>query len=328
MSIGMNISLAMAAAPEFRLLPLDAATSANRLDHLALALLLLTGAVALGVLFLLIAFSIRYRAGSSADRTHVPREKKSLEIGWIVIPLLLFFGIYAWGAIDYVSLYQPAPDATPVFVVAKQWMWKTQHTNGRREVGELHLPLGRPVRMVMTSEDVIHSFFVPDFRIKQDVVPGRYTSIDFTPSRPGEYRLYCAEFCGTDHAVMTGRVVVMRPDQYARWLTEGPHEPGMAARGFQLYRQYGCSGCHDAGSSVHAPELTGLLGRRVHLQDGRILTADEAYIRDSILLPAKDVVAGYAPIMPSFAGQIGEEDILAITEYIRESTHDERTGQH
>jgi cytochrome c oxidase subunit 2 len=315
-------------SPGFRLMPETAADTASRVDHLALGVMLLTGAVALGVLFLLIWFSIKYRASSNADRSHVPAKGRALEIAWTVIPLLLFLGIYAWGAIDYVSLYQSPRDATPIFVVAKQWMWKAQHQNGRREVGELHLPLGRPVRMVMTSEDVIHSFFVPDFRIKQDVVPGRYTSIAFTPSRPGEYRLFCAEYCGLDHAVMGGRIVVMRQAEYARWLSEGPRQPGMAARGFALYRQYGCSGCHDPGSSVHAPELRGLLGRRVHLQDGRDVTADEAYIRDSILLPAKDVVAGYAPIMPSFAGQIGEEDILAITEYIRESMHDERTGQH
>jgi cytochrome c oxidase subunit 2 len=315
-------------SPGFRLMPVAAAESASRLDHLALAVLLLTGAVALGVLTLLIWFSIKYRANSNADRTHVPTKGRVVEVAWTVIPLLLFFVIYAWGAIDYMSLYQAPRDATPVFVVAKQWMWKAQHTNGRREVGELHLPLGRPVRVIMTSEDVIHSFFVPDFRIKQDVVPGRYTSISFTPSVAGEYRLFCAEYCGLDHAVMGGKVIVMRPAEYARWLSEGPRQPGMAARGFELYRRYGCSGCHDPGSSVHAPDLRGLLGRRVHLQDGRELVADEAYVRDSILLPTKDVVAGYAPVMPSFAGQIGEEDILAITEYIRESTHDERTGQH
>jgi len=179
---------------------------------------------------------------------------------------------------------------------------------------------------VMTSQDVIHSFFVPAFRVKQDVVPGRYTSIAFTPSQAGVYHLFCAEFCGTGHAVMEGRVIVMRPDEFARWLTEGPSSPGLAARGDALFRQYGCSGCHAAASNVHAPDLTGLLGRRVHLADGRELTADEAYVRDSILVPRKDVVAGYAPIMPSFAGQIDEEDILAITEYIRETGHEPATG--
>ena len=311
-------------SPAFQLLPADAAASATRLDSLALCLLLLTGFVALALFVLMVGFSVRYRAGSKADRTHVPKRGLPVEIAWTVIPLLLFLGIYAWGAIDYVKLYQAPANAMPVFVVAKQWMWEAQHRNGRREIGQLHVPLGRPVRMIMTSQDVIHSFFVPDFRVKQDVVPGRYTSIVFTPSRTGEYRLYCAEFCGTEHAMMLGRVVVMQPAAFARWLEAGPRQPGMAAHGYELYRRYGCSGCHDAGSSVHAPDLTGLLGRRVHLADGRELTADEPYVRDAILLPAKDVVAGYAPIMPSFAGQVGEEDILAIIEYIREGANGER----
>lgn len=309
----------------FHLLPADGAASATRLDSLALCLLLLTGAVALGVLVMMIVFCVRYRVRSKADRSHVPSRDLPVEIAWTAIPMLLFLGLYAWGAIDYAALYRPDPAATPVFVVAKQWMWKAEHRNGRREVGQLHLPLGRPVRLVLTSQDVIHSFFVPAFRIKQDAVPGRYTSIGFTPSKAGEYELFCAEYCGTEHAMMTGKIVVLPPAEYGRWLAEGPRQPGMAARGFALFRQYGCSGCHAAGSSVHAPDLTNLLGRRVHLQDGREIIADEAYVRDSIYLPRKDVVAGYEPIMPSFAGQIGEEDLLAIIEYIRESGHDPST---
>lgn len=312
---------------DFHLLPADGAASASRLDSLALCLLLLTGAMAVILLALMIGFSIRYRAASNADRSNAPSKGRGIEVAWTVIPLILFLGIYAWGAVDYVKLYQAPPDAMPVFVVAKQWMWETEHRNGRREKGALHVPLGRPVRMIMTSQDVIHSFFVPDFRIKQDVVPGRYTSIAFTPSRVGEYRLFCAEFCGTEHAMMTGTVVVMPPAQFAQWLEAGPHEPGMAARGYDLFRRAGCSGCHDAGSTVHAPDLTHLLGRRVHLADGRDVVADEAYLRDAMLVPDKDVVAGYAPIMPSYAGQLKEEDILAIIEYIREGGHDERTGQ-
>jgi cytochrome c oxidase subunit 2 len=309
----------------FHVLPADGASSATRLDSLALGLLLLTGAVALGVMAMMVVFCVRYRAASKADRGHVPSKGRFIEVAWTLIPLLLFLVLYAWGAVDYAALYRAEPAATPVFVVAKQWMWKAEHKNGRREVGQLHLPLGRPVRLVLTSQDVIHSFFVPAFRIKQDAVPGRYAAIGFTPSRAGEYQLFCAEFCGTEHAMMTGKIVVLPPAEYARWLAEGPRQPGMAARGFALFRQYGCSGCHAAGSSVHAPDLTNLLGRRVHLQDGRELTADEAYVRDSILEPRKDVVAGYQPIMPSFAGQIGEEDLLAIIEYIRESGHDPST---
>lgn len=309
-------------SPAFYLVPEEAAVASGRLDTLALCLLLLTGFVAVAVLALTIGFAVRYRAGSNADRSNPPAKGRKLEVAWTVIPLLLFLGVYAWAAIDYVALYQPPQNAMPVFAVAKQWMWKAQHRNGRREVGELHLPLGRPVRLVLTSEDVIHSFYVPAFRIKQDVVPGRYTSITFTPSRVGEYHLFCTEFCGTDHALMTGRIVVQQPADFARWLAAGPRQPGMARRGFDLYRSYGCSGCHDAGSTVHAPSLAGLLGRPVQLQDGRALRADEGYVRDSILVPDKDVVAGYAPIMPSYAGKIAEEDLLAIIEYIRENEHD------
>jgi cytochrome c oxidase subunit 2 len=308
--------------PGFSLLPASASDAATHLDALALGLLLLTGAVALGVMVLMTWFCVRYRAGTQADRSDPPARGRALEIAWIALPLALFFGIYAWGAIDYARLYAAAPNARPVFIVAKQWMWKAEHPDGRREINTVHLALGKPVRLLMTSQDVIHSFFVPAFRIKQDVVPGRYTSIGFTPTREGDFHLFCAEFCGTDHAVMGGDVIVLRPAAYARWVAGGHGQPGMAARGFALFRRYGCSGCHAAGSSVHAPDLNGIYGRRVHLQDGRELTADDAYLRDAILLPARDVVAGYAPIMPSFAGQIGEEDLLAILQYLRETAHD------
>ncbi|RZI44021.1 cytochrome c oxidase subunit II [Herbaspirillum sp. HC18] len=301
----------------FHLFPPSASIVAARYDVLFIALILLTGFVAFAVTALIVYFSIRYRAGSRVDRTHAPTKGRRLEVAWSVIPLLLFFGIFAWAAYDYTQLYREPPDAMPVFVVAKQWMWKLEHANGRREIDELHVPLGQPVRLVMTSQDVIHSFFVPAFRIKQDVVPGRYTTIQFTPTEAGEFHLFCAEFCGTSHAGMTGRIVVLRPSEFAAWLQAGDAQPGMAARGFELYRRYGCSGCHEAQSSVHAPDLHGLFGRSVHLSDGRMLIADEAYIRDSVLLPKKDVVAGFEPIMPSFAGQIGEEDLMAIIEYIR-----------
>lgn len=310
--------------PGFHLLPASASAGAGRLDALALAMLLLTGVVGLAVLVLIVVFCVRYRAAAVVDRAHPPAIDRPLEIGWTVAPLLLFFAVFAWAAFDYAKLYSPPADAMPVSVVAKQWMWKAEHAGGRREVGELHVPLGQPVQLLMTSQDVIHSFFVPAFRIKQDVLPGRYTSTWFTATVAGTYDLFCAEFCGTEHAVMRGRIVALAPADFARWLEAGPDQPGMAARGFALFRRFGCSGCHAAGSTVHAPDLSGLLGRRVHLADGRTLTADANYVRDSILLPDKDVVAGYAAIMPSFAGQIGEEDLLAIIEYIKESTDDEQ----
>ncbi len=301
----------------FHLFPARASSFADHYDTLFLALMLLLWFVALAVTALLVYFAVHYRKGSAADRRRAPVRGRKIEVAWIVIPLLLFLATFAWAAYDFTKLYRAPPNAMPVFVVAKQWMWKLEHTNGRREIDELHVPLGQPVRLVMTSQDVIHSFFVPAFRIKQDVVPGRYTTIWFTPTQTGEFHLFCAEYCGTDHAGMRGRIVVMPPADFARWLQAGNAQSDIAASGFELYRRYGCSGCHEAGSSVHAPDLHGLLGRTVHLQDGRALVADEAYVRDSVLLPKKDVVAGYEPIMPSFAGQIGEEDLLAIIEYIR-----------
>jgi len=169
----------------------------------------------------------------------------------------------------------------------------------------------------MSAQDAIHSFYVPAFRLKQDVLPGRFTGLWFTPTQLGEFHLFCAEYCGTEHAQMTGRIVVMPPAEFSRWLAAGPQEPGLAQYGFTLFRQLGCSGCHAAGSSVHAPSLAGLLGRQVHLQDGRTVVADENYVRDAILLPRKDVVAGFDPVMPSFAGQVGEEDIQALVAYLR-----------
>lgn len=299
------------------LLPASASTIAASVDAVFLVVFLVTAGVA-GAIFVLIAFfAIRYRHGSAADRSRPPANNRPLEIAWVVTPLVVFLALFAWAAREYVRIYRPPPDAMRVFVVAKQWMWKLEHPNGKREIDELHVPVGRPVRLIMTSQDAIHSFFVPAFRIKQDLVPGRYTSLWFTATRAGVYHLFCAEYCGADHAMMGGRVVAMEPAQFARWLEEGSPVAGLAARGFELFRRYGCSGCHAAGSTVHAPALEGLLGRRVQLSDGRSLLADEVYVRDSILLPRKDVVAGFDGIMPSFAGQMSEEDLMAIVEYIR-----------
>jgi cytochrome c oxidase subunit 2 len=293
-----------------------AASAAAPVDRLLLALTLLCGTVALVIFVVMLWFSFRYRL--NARKPHPPPRSNLpwLEIAWVVTPLLIFIGLYAWSARDYLRLYEPPPDALPVAVVARQWMWKLQHRNGRREIDELHVPLGQPVLLTMSSQDVIHSFYVPAFRLKQDVLPGRSTRLWFTATKLGEYHLFCAEYCGSEHAHMLGRIVVMTPADYARWLAAGAAEPGLAQQGFALFRRLGCSGCHDAGSTVHAPLLQGLAGRTVHLQDGRTVVADDQYLRDSILLPRKDVVAGFAPVMPSFAGQVSEEDLRALIAYL------------
>ena len=316
----MNDSPDAGLAAGFSLLAQSASTIAERTDLLFAALLILCGGMALLLATLIVVFSIRYRRGAKVDRSHAPTQARVLEATWTITPLVLFLGIFVWSALDYVRMVRTPADALPVYVVAKQWMWKLQHRNGRREINELHVPLGEPVRLVMTSQDVIHSFFVPAFRLKQDVVPGRYTSLSFKETRLGEFHLFCAEYCGSEHSGMIGRVVVMTPADFARWLAAGPAEPGLAQRGFELFRRHGCSGCHAAGSSVHAPSLDGLIGRTVHLQDGRSLVADENYVRDSMLVPRKDVVAGFEPIMPSFAGQLDEEEIEALVAYIRSTS--------
>lgn len=316
----MNPSTTDSVSQGFSLVAQSASTASARTDALFTAMVVLCGGVAL-VLACAIAFlAIRYREGARVDRTDPPIRGLGLELTWTLVPLAIFLGLFGWAAFDFVQLYQPPADALRIQVVGKQWMWKIQHANGRREINELHVPVGRPVELVMSSQDVIHSFFIPAFRLKQDVVPGRYTRLWFQPTRAGDYRLFCAEYCGSQHAGMIGRVVVMPQADYARWLGQGEHWPSLARRGARLMREFGCTGCHSAGGTVRAPRLEGLIGRTVHLQDGRSIVADDNYVRDAIMLPAKDIVAGYQPLMPSFQGQVDEEDLRALIAYIRSDT--------
>lgn len=301
----------------FTLLPHGASSIAGHTDALFGAMLLLCGGMALAIAALIVGFCVRYRRGAAVDRSNPPSNARGLEIAWVVAPVLIFLGIFVWAAQGYLALRAPPAGALQVHVVGKQWMWKLQHGNGRREINTLHVPLNQPVELVMASEDVIHSFYVPAFRLKQDLVPGRFTRLWFTATQLGEFRLFCAEYCGSGHAAMVGSVTVMTPADYARWLQAGPAEPGMVQQGFALFRSAGCSGCHAAGSTVRAPPLQGLGGRQVHLQDGRTVTADDTYLRDAILRPSKDVVAGFAPVMPSYAGQFDESQLQALLAYLR-----------
>ena len=209
------------------------------------------------------------------------------------------------------------PGAMEFHVEAKQWMWKTRHPSGVREINAMHMPLGEPVKVFLNSQDVIHSFYVPAFRIKMDVVPGRTGTVWFEATKTGTYRLLCAEYCGTNHARMTGEIIVMEPAAYARWLETREGGETLADIGARLFTSAGCSGCHAEGSRVHAPNLRDLFGREIPLQDGRTVTADAAYIRDSILLPERDVAAGYEPIMPNFSGILEDGEVEALTAYIR-----------
>ncbi len=312
---------ATAGAATFRLIAQSASSIAPRTDLLFTAMLLLCGLMAVALAVLIVWFSIRYRAGSRVDRSHPPSNARGLEAAWTAIPFVLFLGIFAWAGHDSVQAQRTPRDAIPVYVVAKQWMWKLQHGNGRREINELHVPLNQPVVLIMASQDAIHSFFVPAFRLKQDVVPGRYTRLWFTATQLGDFRILCSEYCGSDHSAMLGHVIVMSQADYGRWLEAGratpDDEPSPQQFGAALYRKFACASCHGVGSSVGAPRLEGLYGQPVALEDGATVTADDAYLRESIVAPKRRVVRGQAAIMPSYAGQMSEEDLQNLVAYLR-----------
>jgi cytochrome c oxidase subunit II len=225
--------------------------------------------------------------------------------------------MFAWGAVIFFDARTPPQDATEIYVVAKQWMWKLEHPEGQRELNELHVPVGRDIKLIMTSQDVIHSFYVPAFRLKQDVIPGRYTTMWFKATKPGTYHLFCAQYCGTQHSGMIGEVVVMEPAEYETWLAGGVPAGSMAQNGQQLFTQLGCSTCHRFDVQGRGPNLTGVFGKPVLLEDGRTVIADENYVRESILIPTAKVVSGFKPVMPSFQGQVSEEQLTSLVAYVK-----------
>lgn len=308
----------------FPFIPPQASTNAGQVDALFFFLVAISGFFALGIAFFIIFFGIRYRKGTRVNRRldegpRAERRRLWIEITWSVIPLAIAMVIYVWGAAIYFKAKTPPPGAMDIAVTGKQWMWKFQHPDGRREIDVLHVPLGQAVKLTMTSEDVIHSLFIPAFRIKQDVLPGRYTTTWFTATKAGTYHLFCTQYCGTNHSEMRGAIVVMDPAEYQRWLGEGGVTNSLARQGEQLFQQYGCSGCHQPppGLARQGPLLDGLYGRPVRLADNRTAIADRQYIHDSILLPLKDIVAGFQPVMPTFTGVLSEDQVAALIEYIK-----------
>jgi cytochrome c oxidase subunit 2 len=297
--------------------PPEASTTAHDVDHLFFFLVSVCGAMGLFIAFLLIFFSVHFRrrpgqVGPPPD-TH---QSHALEWFWTITPLFVFAIMFVWGGAVYFNAYRAPDDATPLYVVARQWMWKFQHPEGQREINTLHVPAGRPVKLLLTSEDVIHSFFVPAFRAHMDVLPGRYTSVWFKATKPGDYHLFCSQFCGTEHAGMIGTVTVMEPAAYQDWLHLNA-DGSLAQRGRQTFLKYRCISCHSADEHARAPVLEELFGRQVPLADGRTVIADEAYIRESILDPGAKLVAGYQNIMPTFRGQVSEEEIIELIAWIK-----------
>lgn len=296
--------------------PVAASAQAPTVDRLYFALVTVSVLITLLVAGLVFGFSVRYRKGSKVKRGPLPAiYSHELEVGWTLATLLVFVGIFTWaGAARLVHLVPPK-GALTIRVVAKQWMWEFEHSTGAREINTLHLPLGIPVVLAMTSQDVIHSFYVPAFRAKQDVLPDRITVQWFTPTRLGNYAIRCAEYCGTDHALMEGTVIVVSPKQYVDWASEHV-DRNIVAQGANAYTHLGCAGCHNANDG-RAPKLAGLYGSTVTLSDGHTLLADEAYLERSILDPRADIVRGYYPMMPSYRGVATAEEISALVLYMK-----------
>lgn len=305
---------------DFRFRPEDASTVAGEVDALYFFLVAVSTFFSALIFVLVAYFAVRYRRRAGVKAGPASHGNLWIEATWIGIPLVLVMIMFGWGAKLYIRMRTPPPNAMEINVVARQWMWKLQHPNGRREINELHIPLGVPVRLRMISEDVIHSFFVPAFRVKQDVLPGAYYSLWFEPTKVGEYHLFCAEYCGMDHAGMKGRVVVMEPDEYQRWLTTGTPIQSMADAGRHLFEsQAGCASCHSPTSGARGPDLAGIYGRRIELNDGRTVVADESYLRESILRPDTHLVFGYGErsLMPPYLGQLSEDDVIQLIAYIK-----------
>jgi cytochrome c oxidase subunit 2 len=296
--------------------PEQASSFARDVDALTLWLVGMSAFFTLLVAALVIVFAVKYRRRSADQVGETFHESALLEITWTVIPLLIVLFTFVWGAKVFFRLYRPPAGAVEYHVTGKQWMWKTQHPTGQREINELHLPVGRPVKLTMTSEDVIHSFFVPAFRAKADVVPGRYTTMWFTPTKPGRYHLFCTEYCGAEHSRMIGWVTVLGTEAYQSWLASVPAQSTPVEEGGALYARLGCAECHGDGGG-RGPDLHGVFDRDVRLASGERLRADETYLRESILDPGAKLVAGFGPNMPSFRGQVDEEQMHTLIRYLK-----------
>ena len=301
---------------DFPLFPEQASTHAPLVDTLYLALVVLCGGVSLLIWLVIIYFAVKYRRRPENELAEEQEPPKILEIAWIVIPSFVFLGIFVWGAFVYFHLARVPDDALDIYATGKQWMWKFQHPSGQREINTLHVPVGRPIRITMASEDVIHSLFFPAFRTKVDVLPSRYRTMWFQATKVGRYHIFCAEYCGTLHSGMIGWVDVVEPTEYQRWLAGGA-EGSLSQQGEKLFQKYACNTCHTNDATGRGPVLAGLYGTTVSFADNTTAKADENYIRESILVPAARVVNGFQPIMPTFQGQVSEDDLLKLLAYIK-----------
>ena len=301
----------------FPFFPEQASAQAGQVDAIYFFMLAVTAFFSVLIAGLVVFFAVRYRRREREEVGYAIHGSLALELLWTIIPFFIVMVMFAWGAKVFFDMYRPPAGAMEIYIVGKQWMWKAQHLDGQREINELHVPVGRPVKLIMGSEDVLHSYYIPEFRVKADVVPGRYNHLWFTATKPGTYKLYCAEYCGTKHSGMIGTVTAMEPSDFQAWLGGGRAEDSPVAAGEKLFSSLACNTCHMTESQGRGPMLTNLFGKEVELQGGGVVTADEAYIRESIVNPQAKIVAGFQPLMPTFQGLVTEEQLLQLITYVK-----------
>jgi cytochrome c oxidase subunit II len=300
----------------FALFPPEASKIAPQMDALIFFMVLVSLIGLTIVVLLIIGFSILYHKRRHPIAVQIEGSTR-LELTWTIIPLILFMVMWAWGARIYFRVFTPPVNAMNIYVVGKQWMWKVEHPGGQHEINSLHVPAGRAVQLTLISQDVFHSFSVPAFRVKREVIPGRYTTVSFEATVPGTYHLFCTQYCGKDHSHMEGDVVVQTPEDYRKWLATSTSGSSLAQNGEKLFASLHCNACHNEQANARGPNLIHVYGSKLTLANGEAITVDDAYLRQSILNPSQHSIQGYAPIMPTYQGQISEEGIFALLEYIK-----------
>ena len=298
------------------LFPREASTIAPYADALYFFLLTITVVGLVLVATLVFGFSIRYRKAKHPVAIQV-EGSTLLEATWTIIPLALFLVVFVWGALLYFRIFTPPANSMNIYVVGKQWMWKAEHPGGQHEINALHVPTGRPIQLTMISQDVFHSFSIPDFRVKREVIPGRYTTVWFEATTPGTYHIFCTQYCGTNHSVMIGEVTVLTPEDYQRWTQGSTSGMSLAQNGERLFASMGCNACHSGNAAARGPNLAGVYGSKLQLTNGSEVLVNEAYLRDAILNPSQHITAGYSPIMPTYQGQVSEDGLIDLVEYIK-----------
>ncbi len=308
------------------LFPAEASGISPYVDALYFFLVAMTIFGTAFVAILLLVFSVRYRREKNPVATQI-EGSTLLEATWTIIPLAIFLLTFVWGALLYFRIYDPPTNAMNIYIVGKQWMWKAEHPGGQHEINALHVPTGKPIQLTMISQDVFHSFSIPDFRIKREVIPGRYSTVWFEPTQVGTYHLFCTQYCGTQHSGMVGTVTVMTPADYKKWLNQSNSGQSLAQNGERLFASMGCNSCHNGTAAARGPSLAGVYGSKLTLTDGRQILVDDAYLRNAILNPSEHVTAGFAPIMPTYQGQISEDGLIDLVEFIKNMQSNYRVQQ-